>query len=316
MTQTSAAVPVKSSAGFEWRTELALWIVIATWATTWIALKDAFDYIDPLAYLLLRFLLMNLLAFGVLAFHVRRGTATWRIRKSDVPRLIAAGLAGYTIYQIAAVLGLDRSSVFTLSLLVAMAPLFTMVIVAFLSEKTPVYGWIGLAVAIVGVIVFLADKRDGGDTLLGAGLSLVAALAFAAYGIVNRLIARAYPHATYSAYSLLFGTIPLLAVCGPAAIGQRWSGVPPHVWIGLAYLVVFPVYVAYQLWNYAIARRGVGPASSYGLIVPVLSGVLSAIAFHERFGALKIIGAALALFGLLIPKLWAEKQAEKRGAGS
>jgi len=311
VTSSQLAAPAKRGA-IEWRTEFALWVVIATWASTWIALKDAFDYIDALAYLLIRFLLMNVLAFAVLAIQVRRGTAVWRIRRADIPRLIISGMTGYTIYQIAAVLGLDRSSVFTLSLLVAMAPLFTMVMLAVLGEKTSVYGWIGLAVAVVGVGVFLSDKRAGGDTLLGAGLSLCAAVSFAVYGIVNRPITRAYPQATYSAHALLFGTIPMLFVCGPAVVDQRWSGVPLHVWIGLGYLVIFPVYISYQLWNYAISRRGVGSATSYGLIVPVLSGIFSAIAFHERFGPLKIAGAALALFGLLIPKLWQARPSSSR----
>jgi drug/metabolite transporter (DMT)-like permease len=298
---TTAAVDERG--GFEWKTELALWIVVVTWASTWIALKDAFDYIAPLAFLLIRFLLMNLLAFGVLAVRVRRGNAHWSIRRADAPLLIASGLSGYTFYQVSAVLGLDRSSVFTLSLLVAMSPFFTMTILTALGEKPSAYGWIGFAVAAVGVVIFLSDKRSGGDTLLGAGLSLCAGLAMAVYGIVNRPLTLTYPRETYTAYSLLFGTIPMLAICGPATLGQDWSGVPIHVWVGLAYLVVVPVYIAYQLWNYAIARRGAGPVSAYNLIVPILSGVLSAIAFHERFSWLKIAGAALALFGLLIPKL-------------
>jgi drug/metabolite transporter (DMT)-like permease len=289
--------------GFEWKTELALWVVVVTWASTWIALKDAFDYIAPLAFLLVRFVLMNVLAFAVLAVQVRRGNARGTIRRADSPLLLAAGLSGYTMYQVSAMLGLDRSSVFTLSLLVAMSPFFTMTILTALGEKPSVYGWIGFAIAAVGVVMFLSDKRSGGDTLLGAGLSLCAGLAMAVYGIVNRPLTLTYPRETYTAYSLLFGTIPMLAICGPSTMHQNWSGVPVHVWLGLAYLVVFPVYIAYQLWNFAISRRGAGPVSAYNLIVPILSGVLSAIAFHERFGWLKIAGAGLALFGLLVPKL-------------
>jgi len=303
---TSAALPAaarKPHGGFEWRPEFALWFVVISWASTWIALKDAFDYVAPLAYLLIRFLLMNVLAFAVLTIQVRRGAATWRIRRSDVPRLILSGLTGYTIYQIAAMLGLDRSSVFTLSLLVAMAPLFTMMLLAGLGERTSTYGWLGLLIAVVGVAVFLSDKRAGGDTLLGAGLSLCAAVSFAAYGLINRPITTSYPQATYSAYCLLFGTIPMIFVCGPSALRQNWSAPPIHVWVGLAYLVIVPVYISYQLWNYAISRRGAGPATAYGLFVPVLSGVLSALIFQERFGPLKIAGGALALLGLLLPKL-------------
>ncbi len=65
-------------------------------------------------------------------------------------------------------------------------------------------------------------------------------------------------------------------------------------------MVVLPVYVAYMLWNWAIARRGAAAATSFTLLVPVLSGTLSAWLFGERFGALKLLGAALVLVGLLV----------------
>lgn len=281
--------------------ELALWAVVIIWASTFIAMKDAFDYIDPLAYTLFRFVWINFLAFAVLWLqHSRDRSTPLIIRRRDLPRFLLASIPGYTVYQICSVLGLDRSSVFTLSLLVAMVPLFTMLMLAVAGEQTPPYGWVGLGVAVAGVVVFLSDKRSGDDSALGAVLSLGAAVAFAFYGIVNRPLVRSYPAATYSAYSLLFGTIPLLFVAGPSLVDQDWGGVPLRVWLGTVYVIIFPVYVAYQLWNYGFQRRGAAVASSYGLIVPVLSGIFSAIIFDEGFGALKIAGAALVIAGLLL----------------
>jgi drug/metabolite transporter (DMT)-like permease len=167
----------------------------------------------------------------------------------------------------------------------------------------PPYGWIGLAIAVSGVALFLSDKRSGDDSVLGALLSLGAAIAFAFYGVANRPLVKAYPPATYTAYSVLFGTIPLLFIAGPSLLDQAWGELPVRVWIGTVYVVIFPVYVAYQLWNYAIQHRGAATASSYGLIVPILSGVLSALIFDERFGVLKIAGAALVIVGLLLLRL-------------
>ncbi len=62
---------------------------------------------------------------------------------------------------------------------------------------------------------------------------------------------------------------------------------------------VLPVYAAYMLWNWAIRRRGVS-ATSWILLVPILSGVFSAIYHGEGFGPVKIAGAAVALLGLVL----------------
>jgi hypothetical protein len=167
--------------------ELALWSVVAIWSTTFIAMKDAFSYLDPLPYTLFRFIWINVLAFGVLWFQHRRDDGVpLTIRRQDLPRLLVASIVGYTLYQLCFVLGLDRSSIFTLSLLVALVPLFTMLMLVAMGEPTPPYGWAGLGVAVVGVVVFLSDKRSDDDTLLGALLSLGAGVAFAFYGVVNR----------------------------------------------------------------------------------------------------------------------------------
>jgi drug/metabolite transporter (DMT)-like permease len=70
-------------------------------------------------------------------------------------------------------------------------------------------------------------------------------------------------------------------------------------WLVLAYMVVLPVYVAYIVWNWAITRRGAAAASSFVLLVPIVSGVLSAVTFGEAFGVAKIVGAGLILVGLV-----------------
>ncbi len=102
----------------------------------------------------------------------------------------------------------------------------------------------------------------------------------------------------------------MLIVSIPAALDQGWSTISAPSWLAVLYMVVFPVYVAYMLWNFGIQRRGAAIASSFGLLVPVLSGLLSALIFDEQFGALKIAGAALVLAGLLTIRIGALRNAE------
>lgn len=278
--------------------ELAQLLVISMWASTFVVTKAAFAEVSPMAFIFVRFLLMTILAFGVLAARGRK--AQWRIRRADLPRFILAGLAGYTLYQLGFVLGLDNTSPFSSSLLIAMVPFFTMLILAAMGERSALGAWLGLGVGIVGVIIFLADKQGGAGTLLGDALSLGAAVSFAFYGVINRPLVRAYPPETYTAYAVGLGSIPLLLLSTPAAVAQPWGAITFWGWVAILYMVTLPVYVAYMLWNWAIARRGAAAATSFSLLVPILSGTLSAIFFAEGFGPLKLLGAACALAGLVI----------------
>ncbi len=160
--------------------ELAQLTVVALWASTFILTKDAFEDVSPLAYIFLRFVLITALAFGMLAIRGwRRGWARyWRLDRVDLPRFALAGLAGYTFYQLGFALGLDRTSPFSSSLLISMAPLFSLAIVTLRGERSPLLAWLGVGVSIAGVAIFLSDQAGGG-TWVGDGLSLMAAVAFA-----------------------------------------------------------------------------------------------------------------------------------------
>jgi drug/metabolite transporter (DMT)-like permease len=278
--------------------EIAQLAVVTMWASTFVVTKASFTEVSPLAFAFVRFVLMTVLAFGVLV--ARSRGRIHGIRRADLPGFIAAGLTGYTLYQLGFVLGLDRTSPFSSSLLIAMVPFFTMVFLSVRGERPPGSAWIGLAVGIAGVLIFLAEKQGSPGSLVGDALSVGASISFALYGLVNRPLVRAYPPETYSAYALLAGTIPLLAVSTPAALAQDWGAISFWGWAGIIYMVVLPVYVAYMLWNWAIARRGAAAATSFSLLVPILSGVLSALIFGEDFGPAKLLGAALVLAGLVI----------------
>jgi drug/metabolite transporter (DMT)-like permease len=279
--------------------ELALLLVMALWASTFIVTKDTIEQIRPLAFIAVRFLLMTVLAVGVMVVGARHDRKTLRIRRADIPHFALASLTGFTLYQLGFVFGVQHTSAFSAALLIALIPVHTLIILALRHERTPPFAWVGVGIALAGVVVFLLDKRgSGGNALLGDGLSLAAGLSFAIYGLVNRPLVQRYPPAIYTAYSLLFGAVPLVLIGIPATLTQDWGAVSAGAWLAIIYMVIFPVYLAYMLFNWAISRRGAAEASSFTLLEPVFSGILSALIFHEAFGATKLAGAALVLAGL------------------
>lgn len=291
-------VAPKAGAMARFGPELALLTVVGLWASTFVITKAVFAEISPLAFTFARFSLMTILAFAVL--FVRRHGSERRIDRTDLGRFALAGVTGYTLYQLGFVLGLERTSPFSSSLLIAMVPLITILILALGGEPTWLQGWLGLAIALSGMLIFLADKRGEGGTLLGDLLSIGAACAFASYGIINRPLVARYPMETWTAYTVLLGSIPLMIVTGPAAVAQDWGALSARSWVAIVYMVLLPVYAAYMLWNWGIAQRGAAAATSFSLLVPIVSGSLSALIFAEGFGPLKMLGAALVLAGLVI----------------
>ncbi|MGD9713842.1 MAG: DMT family transporter [Thermomicrobiales bacterium] len=262
--------------GVTYTPELALLATVSLWSSTFIVTKDQLDRFHPMAFIFVRFLLMTLMAVAIMVIQSRGVPLPQR---RHLLQFVAAGLTGYTIYQLGFVLGLDRTSVFATSLLIATSPLFTMIFLTAIGERSPWLSWLGLAIAVAGVAVFLLDKRGGERSLAGDLLAIMAAASFAVYGIINRPLAKAYPPATYTAWAVTLGSIPLLIAGVPQAQDQDWGGVSASSWVAVLYMVVFPVYVAYMLWNFGIKHRGAALASSFGLLVPIISGVLSAIVF-------------------------------------
>lgn len=279
--------------------ELGLLFVVVVWASTFVLTKQAFQEVSPLAFAFVRFAGITALAFIVLAASVRAGKAQWAIARSDLLRFGVVGACGYTFYQLGFVLGLERTSPFSSSLLIGTVPLFTIVLLTAVGERQPLGAWIGVALAVAGTVIFLLDKLGTPGSLVGDVLSLGSAISFATYGVINRPLVRRYPTATYTAYTVLAGAVPLLAISLPSAIAQDWHALSATSWIVVAYMIVLPVYVAYIVWNWGIAHRGAAAASSFSLLTPIVSGVLSALTFGEPFDVAKLLGAGLVLIGLL-----------------
>ncbi len=280
--------------------ELAALAVVIVWGSTFTLTKSTYTEIAPLAFGFARFIIIPVIAFAVLIIQARRTDQPkwWRIKRQDLPLFVLTGVCGYTFYQLGFMLGLAHTSPFSGSLMISLQPIVTLGIVTLLGERQPLLVWVGVLVSLAGVAMFLANG-DGESQLLGNVISFAGGASFAVYQVFNRRLIREYPPATYSAYSTLFGAIPLLIISAPEAMRQDWGAISTQLWLTLAYMCVFPVYLAYIVWGWVIGKRGVA-ISGLTLLVPVVAGVIAVIFFDEAFGPQKLFGGALALAGLLI----------------
>ncbi len=280
--------------------DAALLAVVLMWAATFTLFKIAWHDVDPVAFTGLRFVLMLGFALVVLTMSGPRV----RIRRRDVPLIVASGLTGYFLYQMSFVLGLDRTSALASAILVATHPIFSVLFLwAAGKERATRREVAGVAIGFIGVAVFLRAWDAFGAATVGDLLSLLAAAAFGAYGVINRPLVERYPARQLMAYSLVVGGGLVAVAAAPAMIRQDWGSVGGAAWAILLFATVGPVYVAYGLWNWAIGKRGIPRTVVFGFLVPVVAGALAVTTLHESMHPEQAVGALLVVGGLVVTRL-------------
>ncbi len=293
--------------------DAALLSVVLMWASTFTVFKVAWRDVDPVAFTAVRFGVMVPFSLALLAASPRRTPP----RREDLPALLASGLSGFFLYQMGFVLGLDRTSALASAILISTHPIFSLLFAWILGRDRPGrVEVVGVAVGFAGVAVFLRAWEAFAAARPGDVLSLGAAAAFGAYGVVTKPLSARYSSRELLAYGLATGGVLVALVGTPALVAQDWGAVSLRSWAILAYAVVGPVYLAYGLWNWAIHRRGVARTVGYGFLVPVLAGALAIVVLGERVRAEEVLGAALVVAGLAVARLGrGPRAAEREEAG-
>jgi drug/metabolite transporter (DMT)-like permease len=277
---------------------------VVNWGLSYGLTKLALAEWRPLTFTATRFVAMALIAVAVL-------TAQGRLRVlvgPDRRRFALGGLLGFTLYQLGFIVGLDRTSALSSTLLLATIPLFSLLFLRLGGvERVRLRQWLGVGLAIAGVALVVLAKHEGpriADARLGDGLSLAAAASFALYGIVTRPLGERFPASTVLAGSLLLGSLPLIPLALLESPSQRWSAVTLSGWTIWLYSVIFPVYLGYTWWTAALAARGVAAIAPYVLLVPLVGGAIAVIWVGEPLTAWLAGGAVLILLGLALGRDW------------
>jgi O-acetylserine/cysteine efflux transporter len=138
--------------------------------------------------------------------------------------------------------------------------------------------------------------------VLGVGAGASWALGNVLYKRVGRV-----DQSSMIAWLGLLAGVPSLALSlaaeGPSRLlasleSATWAG-----WAALAYLAVAATAMAWWLWSHLLTRHPASIVAPYALMVPVISAVVSWLAFDERFGSLRLGGMALIVAGLAIGAL-------------
>ncbi|HKU67102.1 MAG TPA: DMT family transporter [Candidatus Baltobacteraceae bacterium] len=279
---------------------LSLIYVALAWALNTVLVKYAVVRFDPLAFTGIRFLAMTPLGFLL----ARAMGERVRIRREDIPLLIACGACGYGVYQYLWVIGLAHTTAFASALLATLAPLMTLAIVAFSgTERVRSGRWLGAVVALFGVAVFEGAFAGHITFKIGDGLTLASAAVFAIFNVLTARLLDRYTPVALVAIAMTAGTVMILPGAIPRLLAQNWHAVTLLDWGVLAYSVIFPIVLTFPVWSYGISQLGAGRTSLFQFAVPVLAGLLSVALLHNTIEPHQIAGAAVCIAGMAISQM-------------
>jgi O-acetylserine/cysteine efflux transporter len=205
------------------------------------------------------------------------------------------------------------------SLVLQMAVFFTMVGgVFFFNERVTAPLLFGTAVAFSGVaLVFM--YAEGQATVLGLGLVIVGALAWAA---ANLVVKRAKPANMFGflVWSSLVAPIPLLALSygftGPQRIVQSLAHMDGTTIFSILFQVYPTTLFGYAVWNGLLKKYPVSTVAPLTLCVPLFGMLGSVLLFGETLPGYKWLAMSCILAGLLINRFgsgwWRQMQAPLR----
>lgn len=289
-------------------TDLLMLLAVVIWGINFTAVKVAVSAMAPMAFNAVRFTLATVVTFCVLAWQTRasRDARPFRAPVRDAGRIILLGLAGHGIYQILFGNGMAHTVPGNASLLMATSPLWVAVLGYLLRiERINRVMALGIFVSFAGISLVILGGGNvslGAGSLLGDAMILGCAVLWAVYTVGSKPLLGRYSPLELTAWSMLAGTVMLVAVSLPQIRSQDWSAVSPLVWGALIYSAVFSVAIGYVVYSASVQRVGNARTAVYSNLTPIVAILFAWVTLGETLTVLQLAGGAIVLTGLLVTR--------------
>ena len=297
MDAVPAAAPVTSRVDAELLAYAGLTAASLGWASAYIAGKVALAELTPLTVAAWRFAIaaLILLPFGV------RGVPWHEVRRVARP-LIVLVVCGSVLYPWVFLLALSRTTATNTSLLIALNPVFTILLAPLVGEMFSAQRFAGVVLALLGAatVITKGDVRHLTAVSLNSGdlLAVAAAAIWSVFNLASRhVVVGLRPAFTNSLVYVMGGlTLSLLAL-------------PEHPWLqlraasasavaGVVIMAVGASVFSGQFFLMGVRTLGVSRAVVFIYLMPVLTAVLSVVLLGERFEPTQLLGGGAVLAGV------------------
>jgi O-acetylserine/cysteine efflux transporter len=267
-------------------------LIAAMWGLNFTVIRFGLDEFTPFAFAGWRFLL------GALpVLFLPRPAISWKAL-AGIGFFLFTGQFVFLFIAMQAGLPPGLSSV----LVQLQGPLTLVLAALFLREQATKGQWLGLGLAMIGVLV-IARSVDGRSNVIAVGIALLSALSWAIGNLFLRE-AQAAPVFAVTAWASLLPSLPLLLISvfteGSAAtlapiLAPTWRG-----WFVLFYTVVPAMWLGYWIWGTLLRTYPAAKVGPVSLLVPCCALIFASQLVGEPVVGLRLVGVTVVLGGVAL----------------
>ena len=278
---------------------VALFVTLL-WSSSWVLIRWGFDKesLDPLTFAALRYGIASaVMIVWVLSKRTYRRQVASMNRRLAL-RIVVLGIVFYALTQGSIFVALDNQPAATMSLMLALTPLFVgMLAGTSLRESSSARQIWGTILVAGGAWMYFTGGL--GATAIGMVAAIVALGANVAGSLLGRQVNRRAETSpvVVTAISMTVGSVLL------ASVGLASEGVPtvtPTAWLIILWLAVVNTALAFTLWNLSLRRLSALESAGINNTMLVQIAVLAWIFLGERPGASGFAGIILVSIGVLL----------------
>lgn len=297
------------------------WLIVAAaattivmWASAFVVIRAAAPVFSPGSMTLGRQIGATLLLTIFVAFRSLRTRSLPKLpRWRTIGGLVIWAFLSFLVYNISLNTAGHYLDAGTMSFIVNIAPIIVALLAGFLmGEGFPGRLFIGMGVALIGVGIIAFGGDPSKISILGIGLTLLCALAYAVGTVLQK--------------RLLRDTDPLMMTwigCGSAAImclpflpgliAELQVAPPEAIW-SLVYLGVGPTAIAFCTWAYVLSRVTAGRSAASTYLVPPVVVIMAWLIIDEVPPVLSVLGGILSLAGVALATIRLRPRMQKASA--
>jgi drug/metabolite transporter (DMT)-like permease len=274
------------------------------WAGNIVLGRGVAGHVPPITLAYWRWTGAFLIAFGF----------AWPYLKRDAPvilrhwrMMLLLSATGIATYNTMSYIGLTSTTALNVLLLQSAGPLVIIIwaFALFGDRPTPRQA-AGVALSLIGVAIIAAHGSL--ETLLHLSLNrgdvwiLVAMVIYGVYAAMFRRRPVAHP-LSFLVATMGIGSMMILPFyVWEIAQGGRIEGGLPS-WLAMAYIAVFPSFIAYLFFNRGIELIGPARAGQSWHLMPVFGSILAVLFLGETFYVYHAIGIAMIGAGILLASI-------------
>jgi drug/metabolite transporter (DMT)-like permease len=291
----------------------AMWVVYLVWGSTYLAIAVAVESMPPLISLGTRFL--TACAVLGLVLVLRRGPRALAVPWPELRGAVVVGVLLLGVGMGVLTLAEQHVPSGVAALIVAVMPLWVVILRAVTGDRPPLVTWLGVAVGICGVVVLVGpgSSSGGSDQRLFWSVAMLGSTACWAFGsFLQPKIRTPRDPLLLSFYEMLTGGVAL-GVVGLLR-GERFADMAEastRSWWGWAYLVVVGSLFAYTAFVWLVGHAPLSLVSTYAYVNPVVAVLLGWWILDEAITPGLLVGGAIVVLGVMLV-VSAERLARRR----